>query len=600
MAAPANLVVTKPAHWARDLLLLTLVFGALYFFRLGSYPLSNPDEGRNAEVAREMLASGDWVTPRLNGVNYFEKPPLVYWVTAAFEHTFGLNEWSVRAVPALFAVLGVLMTYAAARALYDRVTGWLSAVVLGTCVLWFVIGHIPILDTAMSVFMSGTLFCFVLAVFEPAGPKRRWLFLGLYACAALATLTKGLMGFLVTGAVMFLWLLVFNQWRRLLPLYLSTGVLLFLAIALPWHLLAAQRNETWVHRYILFEHFLRFLTPVASRPGPWYYFIPVIIGGLIPWTGFAWPPLAEAIRAGWARRGEHAKTWFLLTWVFFIFLFFTGSKSKLAPYVLPVFPSLAVLVGAELGRIWRENAVHRARIGLRVFSFLCGLLAVALILVVIRPALFRMGEAQALALRVPAALLAAILIVGGVAGPWLAARRGLRAAVVAIASLMALFYGVLEFAAPALNKPGTKALALWVKAHAAPTDRVFHCYDFYQDFTFYAERAVGVVGSNHAELELEEDAAARNSGRFISDEQLLEQWTGSGRIFLVVQKRKMEQAKRGYAEAMAQWSRETAAAKPAGSAQARPAPSRPLFSAPEFQYHLIVETPDYYLLSNHS
>src|SRR3569832_1394556 len=110
MDAPASAAAVPRPTWKRDLLLLALIFGALYFFRLGSYPLSNPDEGRYAEVPREMLATGDWVTPRLDGVNYFEKPPLVYWVTAVFEKAFGLNEWSVRAVPALFALAGILLT----------------------------------------------------------------------------------------------------------------------------------------------------------------------------------------------------------------------------------------------------------------------------------------------------------------------------------------------------------------------------------------------------------------------------------------------------------------------------------------------------------
>src|SRR3954469_9039278 len=151
---------SRPA-W-RDLLLLLLGFGLLYFFRLGSYPLSDPDEGRNAEIAREMLASGDWVTPRLNGVNYFEKPPLVYWVTALSEKIFGLNEWAVRAVPALFALWGVLLTYAAARRLFDPETGLAAAVVLGTSLLWFAIGHIPILDMAVSVMMARALFAFII------------------------------------------------------------------------------------------------------------------------------------------------------------------------------------------------------------------------------------------------------------------------------------------------------------------------------------------------------------------------------------------------------------------------------------------------------
>lgn len=598
MSAGENPSLSRAVPWWRDLLLLTLAFGALYFFRLGSYPLSNPDEGRNAEVPREMIASGDWVTPRLNHVNYFEKPPLVYWVTAALQKAFGFNERTVRAVPALFAVLGVLGTYAAARALYGRTTGALAGVVLGTSLLWFVIGHIPILDTAMAVFMSGTLFFFLLATREAPGTRRRWLFMGLYVCAALATLTKGLIGFLVSGAVMFLWLLAFGQWRRLLPLYLPSGVLLFLAITVPWHVLAAMRNETWAHRYLVYEHFLRFLTPVASRPAPFHFFVWVVIGGLIPWTGFLWPTLREVVRAGWRRRKEHAETWFLLTWVAFIVFFFSISKSKLAPYVLPVFPALAVLVALELARGLTEGAVDRMRVGLRGLAVVCGLLGLAIVVVTVRPALVKMDAAQAAALRTPACFLAAVMLAGSAVIPWLGRRRGARAAITGIAAMMTGFYVTVAFAAPALHKPGTKDLALWVKTHAKPEDRVFHCYDFYQDFTFYAERFVGIIGSNVAELELSEDAAARASGRFISDTELLRQWPGPGRIFLVIQKKKIGQLKESYAAARAEWERRRAEAGQKGQTFTEQPPERPVFDDPGFQYHLIVETRAYYLVSN--
>ena len=129
MVSPENshTRASDPGSWSRDLLLLTLAFGALFFFRLGSYPLSNPDEGRYAEIPREMVASGDYVTPRLNGVVYFEKPPLVYWTTAVCLKVFGSSEWSMRATPALFALFGVLVTYAAARRLHGRTAGLLAA-----------------------------------------------------------------------------------------------------------------------------------------------------------------------------------------------------------------------------------------------------------------------------------------------------------------------------------------------------------------------------------------------------------------------------------------------------------------------------------------
>jgi 4-amino-4-deoxy-L-arabinose transferase-like glycosyltransferase len=313
MVSPEN------PSWRRDLLWLVLVFGLLFGFRLGSYPLDNPDEGRNTEIPREMLATGDWVTPRLDGVNYFEKPPLMYWAVGGSMELFGLNEWAARSIPALFALGGVLLTYAAARRLYGRLAGVAAATVLGTSLLYFGTGRFLVLDMPVSVLMSATLFCFILAVQEPPGARRRWLFYGLYASAALATLTKGFIGFLVTGAVMFLWLLVFNQWKRLRPLYLPTGLVLFLVIAAPWHVLAAQRNETWAHRYIYFEHWARFTTTEHGRYQPWHYFIWILLAGLFPWVVFLWPAARDAVRGGWAKRGENATAWFLVTWVVFIF-----------------------------------------------------------------------------------------------------------------------------------------------------------------------------------------------------------------------------------------------------------------------------------------
>lgn len=550
------------SSFGRDLLWIALFCTALYGVRLGSYPMGSGDEGRYAEIPREMVASGDWITPRLNGVNYFEKPPLMYWAVAGCLKLFGPSEWSMRAMPVLFALGGVLLTYAAARRLYGRHAGLAAAAVLGTSLLYFAIAHILLLDMAVSVLMSATLFCFILGVREPPGAKRRWLFYGLYASAALATLTKGLIGVLVTGAVMFLWLLVFNQWKRLRPFYLPTGLLLFLAIAAPWHVLAARHNETWAHRYFVYEHWERFTTPAASRPGPWYYYIGIILAGLIPWTGFLWPAVRDGLRGGWARRKANADTWFLVTWVVFIFLFFTKSHSKLAPYIVPVFPALAVLLGAWLAKVKDEPGAARLRTGLGTFYAICGLLAIALCVVVIRPPA-KMDADQALALRPVAFTMAAVLLLGAAGVAWLAKNRGGRGALTGMILTMGLFFVVLQFAAPDINKPSTKELALFVKTAAQPGDRVLHYHYFFHDFTFYAERLVDVV-SYKGELELEEDAAARASGRFLDDGSFRHHWTGPGRLWVV----------------------------------ARPEDVKELFADPTFRYHLIKQTKDHYLFSN--
>ncbi|OQB94718.1 MAG: Undecaprenyl phosphate-alpha-4-amino-4-deoxy-L-arabinose arabinosyl transferase [Verrucomicrobia bacterium ADurb.Bin122] len=443
--------------------------------------------------------------------------------------------------------------------------GWAAAGVLATSLLYFALGHILLLDMPVSAFMSGTLFCFILGVREAPGGRRRAMFYGLYACAALATLSKGLIGFLLPGAVMFVWLLVFNQWKRLRPLYLPSGLVLFFAIAAPWHLLAAQRNPDWAHFYFVREHWLRFTTTMHDRYQPWWYFIPILLAGFIPWVGYLPQAIRSAVAGGWARRKENADAWFFVTWALVIFLFFSKSQSKLVPYILPVFPPLAVLVGAWLADVAAAGQAVRLRWGLRIFAFLCGAIGVAAVVATFKTGLIRNTE-QALALRPYAAAIAAALLIGGALAPWLAKTRGARAALFAQAGTMLAMLLVLATALPHLQKPGTKPLALLYASTARPGDRVFHYQDYFHDFTFYAACQVGSVDyPASGELGLDIDAEARASGRFIGEAEFRRQWSaGTGRIWLLIRK-------------------EAAAA---------------LFSDPSFHYRLQGETRKHYLVTN--
>lgn len=579
--------VLSTSPWTRDLLSLTLIFGALYFFMLGSMPLANPDEGRYAEIPREILQSGDWVLPHLNGVVYFEKPPLVYWCTAIAMHLGGRNEWMARSAPALFALGGVLLTYAIGRLWRDRLTGLIAAAVLGTAVMYFVLARILILDLPLSVLMSATLFCFLMGIRTPPGTQRRWWFYGLYATSALATLAKGLVGFLVTGAVMFSWLLVFNQWRRLLPFYLPTGALLFLAIAAPWHLLAAQRNDAWAEFYFVREHWLRFTTTMHDRSAPWWYFAPILLAGLFPWSGYLWqsvretliaaPSLKEnrlhATRAGnataseprlpeaiapksssgadanagsslpsrltaWWRRQCEAKTaevWFLITWAAFIFLFFSRSQSKLPPYILPIFPALAVLIAAWLAGVVRTNDARHLRAGLWFWAIGMGLLAAGALAIALHPPLLKERE-LAEAARPFALALTAAAGAGLLAWPWLQRRSANAGTLILLqGASIAAVYLVLAAAAPSLIHRDTKSLAAIVAARIAPQDKIYHYRGFFHDFVFHTGRFVGTV-AHKDELELEIDAAARNSGRFIDESEFRRQWEGPSRVWIVARK----------------------------------------------------------------
>lgn len=573
--------------------MLTVAFGVLFFSFLGISPLANPDEGRYAEIPREMVASGDWVVPRLNGVAYFEKPPLVYWCVALCHQLLGSSERAMRTTPALFSLAGVLLLYFSTRRIFGDRAALLGASVLGSTMFYFALGRILLLDMAVSVLISATLFFFILGVRESQPRARRALFYGLYLSAALATLSKGLIGFLLPGAVMFLWLLVFNQWRRLRPLYLPSGLLIFLIVAVPWHVLAAQRSSTWTHFYFIHEHWERFTTSAHSRVQPWWFFIPVVLLGFFPWSAFL-PGALRATLGGWARRKENPDIWFFATWAGFIFLFFSASQSKLPPYILPVFPPLAVLVGVGLA----PNMVRCpgwVKAGFVGFFTLGGLLAAAILLVVFRPKIARMDDAQAVALQPFAIAMAAILVIGGIVSVWFFQKRRASRAMVGLLTTTGLFLGTLALASGDIQRAGTGELARYANTTLPPSAPIFHYHDFFHDFVFYARRFVGTVEYHGDELELVNDSVARNSRRFIDEDSFRQLWTGSERIYVVVRKKKLRDLRRDYDAAYAQSPKQIRKSnEPAAAMQTRLS----VLIDPAYTQHVVRETTDHYLLSN--
>src|SRR5947199_3447751 len=191
-APPSDSFQGPRGFWGRDLLLLAFGFALLFGPHLGRRALWSPDEGRYAEIPREMVASGDYVTQRLNGIKYFEKPPLFYWAEAGALRLFGPEEWALRLAPALFALLGVLAVYAAGRRLYGRRAGLGAGAVLATSPLWFGLGEAITLDMAVSSLLTLAFLAFLFASrAETVWRRRLWIW-AFYAAAALATLTKGL------------------------------------------------------------------------------------------------------------------------------------------------------------------------------------------------------------------------------------------------------------------------------------------------------------------------------------------------------------------------------------------------------------------------
>lgn len=249
---------------ARFCVVTALAAVLLYLAPLGSYPLMEPDEGRYAEIPREMVESGDFVTPRLNYVKYFEKPVLLYWANAANFMLFGENEFAARLFPALCALGGVFVTAAFGASLYGRRAGFIAGAVTATSLLYFAIGTINITDMPLTFFLTLAFASFYTA--RTSG-RKRW-YVVFYLASALAVLTKGLVGVFLPRLVIFVYILLTREWRLFVePLYLP-GLLLFFAACVPWFWLVCRENPDFFRFFFVQEHFLRYTTKMHGRYEP--------------------------------------------------------------------------------------------------------------------------------------------------------------------------------------------------------------------------------------------------------------------------------------------------------------------------------------------
>jgi 4-amino-4-deoxy-L-arabinose transferase-like glycosyltransferase len=337
---------------------LAVFVAALWLAILPLRPLFNPDEGRYAEIPREMLAGGDWVVPHLDGFAYLEKPPLQYWATAISFELFGTGVFAARLYTALTALGALAVTWWVARRLWSVGAAWRAAAVLASLALFPVIGQLLSLDMSLTFYMTVSLGGFLLA--QACAPRAaRGAMLIAWAAAAGGVLTKGLVAAAIPAAVLVLYSLVARDWSPWRRLHLRLGLPLFLAICVPWFWLAARRLPDFLEFFFVHEHFARYLTNVADREQAWWFFGPVFLAGSLPWTLAGLRTLAT----GWRQRaapGTFDAQLFLWIWVVFVLAFFSLSDSKLIPYVLPAMPALALLIGGSPLSVLRRDVLMAA------------------------------------------------------------------------------------------------------------------------------------------------------------------------------------------------------------------------------------------------
>ncbi|MDR1361614.1 MAG: glycosyltransferase family 39 protein [Holosporaceae bacterium] len=477
-----------------------LAFVLLIFFSydIGLRPFASPDEGRYVEIPREMVVSGDYITPRLNGLKYFEKPPLFYWLQAAALKAFGLNEVSMRVWLVIFAVWGCLSVFLMGVNVHSPPAGLAASALLATNVMYYAHSRLILIDLLFSTLLSGVLWCFFAAFVQKDRPKHREkIIILMYVLCALACLAKGLVGMLLPALTAFLWIMFSKNWKKIPEMLSVYGILAFLLIFLPWHLMVMLKNPDFFHFYFIVEHFLRYTTKIHHRYQPVWFFLPVLLVGLLPWTGFA----LMAIKDAWTNirtKGErHLENTFLFCWIFGVLGFFSFSGSKLIPYILPVMQPLALMTGIGIVRSLEStdgNQHFRRAAWLNLALCAIALGSYWMLTTSISDVLQNEDASRALNALICILLLSMLVLLASIGEKYskLSPTNALLAFVFLAANLMWTLHKASCYYQE-VRKPSTKSMASFIRLNKMADDLIF-CYGYYyQDFPVYLGSTVNVV-----------------------------------------------------------------------------------------------------------
>jgi 4-amino-4-deoxy-L-arabinose transferase len=386
-------------------------FLLLYILPLGVRPMIIPDETRYAEIGREIIETGDWVVPRLNGLRYFEKPILGHWFNALSIELLGENAFAIRLSSALSVGLSAFMLFfLVSRFTRDSMAAILAASIFLTCFEVYGIGTFCSLDSVFSMFITASMIIFFFAFMETAPLRRTIYLIGFGIMCGLAFLTKGFLAFVIPGII----IVPFTIWQHRFKEFLCVfwiPVIAAVFIALPWSIMIHLREPDFWHYFFWTEHVNRFISAKGGQhPNPFWLFIPFILGGSLPWTAQIGAaicrlrkiPLKDPLLC-------YAICWFLLP-----FIFFSACRGKLITYILPCFPPLIVLFIISLRQEFTTETAKRFNYSNVVGLILIIALAIVLILtqtVIPNTRVYRPGETWKWLFLIAGFLVYAILLI---------------------------------------------------------------------------------------------------------------------------------------------------------------------------------------------
>ncbi len=353
----------------KHILIILAIALPLFFLGLGKMALTDPDESFYAQTAKEMANTKEWVTPLIFGETQFEKPPLYYWLIKLSYSCFGVNEFSARFPSALLGLIGLLGIYFMGKQLFSPACGLYSSVVMATSSFYFILSRACVTDMALTVFILFTLLFFLLG-----WDKKNKLFYYLAAIAAgLSVLTKGPIGLLISGSVILIFLSTGKRWKNLKEIPIFTSILVFLAVAMPWYVLAYMRHgERFLSEFFGFQNLTRFIVPEHRIGDTPFFYLPVVLGGIFPWTIFTISGSVMLFKNKDTGTLKGSKV-FLFSWFLFVLVFFSISRTKLVTYIFPLFPALAILTGYFFDQLishTNEKTLKVAKMTLKTLLFL--------------------------------------------------------------------------------------------------------------------------------------------------------------------------------------------------------------------------------------
>jgi 4-amino-4-deoxy-L-arabinose transferase-like glycosyltransferase len=535
---------------------------AIYLARLGAAGLYDPNEGMYAEIPREMVLLRDWLTPHFNFIRYFEKPPLLYWLTALCYQFLGISQLSARLVTALAAIAGVGVVYGIGRDLWGRRIGLASGLVLATSFGYFIFSRIIVTDMLFTALLAAAFWAAARGLLDES-PRRASMLLA-YALMGLAILTKGLIGLVFPVLTVGGLLLLVRDWRLLRRLELLRGGTVFLAVTAPWHILMELKNPDFFWFYFVHEHLLRFVgeRELDYAPMPLYAYLIMVVIWAFPWSVF----LPVALRRYWpsaiASREERGML-FVLLWAASVIGFFALTPSRLEYYSMPAFPALALLVG----RLWGAELTHRPDRPLaRGLSYSCfGLLTIAVGLV---PASWLFPRLENISVynmftaldaysrdiqygilsnaqvytvpsfeeMVPLLRWLSLVLLFGIAGAtlaWLRRRPGLAFTCIVLSMLPT--FSLIQTGIVAFEPHRSIVqLAGLIRQEFRPGDQLIidGPYENFASANFYTGQRARVLDGHFGDLKFG-SRYAEARGTFLEEKEFAELWRGAGRVFLL-------------------------------------------------------------------